>query len=260
MPVKFLKKALRSGKRLVKRRYGIGKKRTLNMGALAKDVARMVSVINAEKKSKELPLEFRYIAQAYVNVSGTQIWDVSPWSTTQGLTASNRTGDSIKLCSALFEFQVAQLSAANVENKFIIELWYNKGQYQTEATALTQLFSPSTFSQVIDFNSPRYQNYYGDYRCFRRKIITMKSDSTSGDTQTQTFNIPIKFNKGKGHHIRYVANTGVPASVQNGQMFMTVRCQNGNYGLTASTLSIPIQAPNTGLQMNSAVKFWFYDN
>ena len=263
--MKFVKKAVRSAKKAVKKRYGIGKKRTLNMSQLASDVARMVSMINAEKKTKDFPLEIRYVAQVYassatVSSTGSQCFDISPYPVVQGTTVATRTGNSIKLCSALIECQVNQLASATLENKLIFEFWYNKGQYQTEANALAQIFSPSTFSGVIDSNSPRYQNYYGDYRLFRRHVCRIKQDQLSGDATNTTFKVPIRFNKNKGHHVRFIANTSNTTDVQNGQIFMTVRSEIGNFGTYTSLLDVPVVVPNSGYQVRCAVKHWFYDN
>lgn len=261
MPVKFVKKALRSGKRFVKKRYGIGKKRTLNVSALANDVAKMAMMINAEKKAYNAPLELRNLGQCNANSTGALIYDITPTGIIQGVTVNTRNGNSIKLSSALYQFQLAQLPAATIANKVIIEFWLNKGTYQTEATAMNQLFLPAQWSSVIDANSARSQDYFGDFRLLRRVVKTIPCDNTASESTVRTFTIPFKFNKGQGHHIRFSNNTGNLTDVANGQIFMTMRAEQGNANsFTASTLDIPYTAVNTGLRVRAAYRIWFYDN
>lgn len=264
MPVKFVKKALRSGKRFVKKRYGIGKKRTLNVGALAKDVARMAMMINAEKKvyAYKQGTTFSIGQSAGAALSGAGVVDVSPLLAINAA-VDGRIGNSVKFCSAFYQFQISHQANAVTDNVLLIDLWINKGTTLSTADTLTNVFSPSTFSGLIDSNSPRNQDHFNNWQLVRSYRRKLKADATSGELVVSTFNIPVKFNKGKGHHIRYASSssTNPLLDIQNGQMCMTFRAQNGNASaVTVASSPIPITAVSTAMNVNFAYKIWYYDN
>lgn len=269
---KFAKKTVTAGKRFVKKRYNIGKgkKGGLNVGALAKDVASLAMMINAEKKVYSITagnqLASQAVAQVTTNTTGSRIYDITPLIS-QGATADTRNGDSVKFVSAYFQFMVSQQTATSVGNKVSIELWhYNGGSPISETDALNALYQPTVFSSVIDYQSSRNIDRLGDFRIIRKMVVSLPAEQTSGVNVVKYVKMPIKFNKGKGHHVRYVGATitnNPLTDIVNGrsQLFLVYRAESGNRNLTtASTLNIPIQAVATGLIVQASYSMYYYDN
>ena len=264
---KLANKAYKGAKKGLKKRYGLNKKSGgLKYGQMASDIMMLKKVINAEKKY------FNYTAgQAYnvgqvngTSASGTLCYDITPLIS-QGTTPDARIGTSVKLCSGLYQFQITQMSATYFDAQVTIDFWINKGQPVTTTDAITQLFDASQFSGVVDTNSPRNQNRFADYQLIRSVKRTIKQDQVNiADLQTLTFDVPIKFNRGKGHHIRLVNSISGTAvnDVLNGQMLMTIRCSAGNSSALAnSTRDVPYATVlNSGQAVRFAYKTWFYDN
>lgn len=263
MPLKYVKRAARGAKKMLKKRYGLNKRSSgPKFVRMAQDVMMLKKMINAEKKSYQQSFPFATVAQANLNATGALIYDITPLLT-QGSGADARTGNSVKLTSALYQFQICHQSGAVVGNKVVIEFWQNRGSSQDTATLLANTFDPSAFSGIVDFNSPRDQNHFSDYLLMRRVIKSVPADTvTTGDISTITFDIPFKFNRGKGHHIRLVPNpSSNPVNdILNGQIYMTIRAANGNTNGTASTIDIPVKTATSGLQLRWGYKVWYYDN
>ena len=260
---KALGKAYKAGKKGLKKRYGLNKRsRGLNYGQMASDVLMLKKMVNAEKKAYANTQATQNLGQVNANSTGALCYDITP-IIPAGTSSDQRTGVSVKLASALYQFQFSQLSALTIKQKFIIEFWINKGTYLTTATAQDYIHSVSTFSTVIDSNSPRNQDRFSEFQLVRRITRSLSPEQLSGDATVSTFDVPIKFNRGQGHHLR-LANTisGSNAlDILNGQMFMTVRADVGNANaITASTKSVPLTAVNTGSVMRFAYKVWYYDN
>lgn len=259
---KFVKKTLQSGKRAVKSRYGIGKNRKLNYTKIVKDVAKLAMMVNAEKKINNIGPIASSVAQVAINATGALCLDVTPMMA-EGADQFQRNGISLKLHSQLWQVQLFQQSGALSGNTYQFELWLNKGPTLSQSTLLTNVYEPSVFSGVIDMTSSRNPDHFNDYTLVRRYKRRLADPAYAGDVVNATFNIPIKFNRGKGHHIRYTGtgSTNYLTDVQSGQLFIICRADNGNSSTaTASTLPVAVTAIRTGITMNWAVKTWFYDN
>lgn len=273
MPSKFIKKTIRAGKRFVKKRYNIGKgkKGGLNVARIAKDAAMIVRTLNAEKKIWAIAAgnslsTGQAVGQVNGNSSGTRCYDITPLLE-QGVTATTRNGDSVKFTSAYFQFMVSQQTANVISNKLSIELWhYNGGSPISEADFLAATYQPTVFSTVTDYQSARNIDRLGDMRMIRKMIVRLDGDTTNNALNVKYVNMPIKFNKGKGHHVRYVGSTITNNSltdIVNGrsQLFLIYRAESGNRSTaTASTLNVPITAINTGLFVQASYSMYFYDN
>lgn len=265
-----LKRSVRTmakrAKKYVKKRYGLNKRSSgMNLGTLASDVMLLKKMVNAEKKFKNYIFPGALtVAQANgATASGANCVDVTPLID-QGLGPDGRTGASVKLCSALYQFQITQQGSCVLPNKIVIEFWKNTGLPLDTTTLLNSVYATSQFSALIDVNSPRNQNTFSDYRLIRRVVKYLKGDDVAAaDAQTITFDVPVKFNRGKGHHIRLVNSlSGTPQNdIFNGQIFMIMRAAIGNSsGTTVSLKDIPISGINTGAVVRFASKTWFYDN
>jgi len=272
MVVKFLKKAVKGAKRFVKKRYNVGKKKRgpINTGAIAKDVARLAMMINAEKKIYAITAQNVLgqpvgVGQVSANLTGCQAFDITPLIS-QGTTAETRNGDSIKLHSAYFQFMVSQQLNTAVANKVSIELWhYNGGAIISATDALASIYQPTVFSSVIDYQSARNIDKMGDWRLARKMIVSLSGEQIASTKTIKYLNMPIKFNKGKGHHVRYSGSTisnNPLTDLANGrsQLFLIYRAESGNKSSTVSTLNVPATAGQTGLEVTASFSMYFYDN
>jgi len=269
---KFVKQAVKGAKRFVKKRYNLGKKKkgSINVGALAQDVAKMAMMINAEKKVYAITANNTLgqnvgVGQVSANVSGTRVFDITPLIS-QGATAETRNGDSIKLHSAYFQFMVSQQTNGAVANRCSIEIWHNNGgALLSETDFLNALYQPTVFSSVIDYQSTRNIDRMGDFRLARKMIVSLPSEEISGQKTVRYVKMPLKFNRGKGHHIRYSGSTIVNnplTDLINGrsQLFLVYRAEHGNRSGTVSTLNVPITDQSTGLVVQSSFTMYYYDN
>ena len=250
-------------KKAVKKRYGFNKKsKGPKYVKMAQDVAKLAMMINAEKKVFNQSYPVYSVGQVNANGTGALIYDVTPLMA-QGVTLSTRNGASVKLHSALYQFQFTQQASLTINQKIIIEFWKTKGTTLPQADCLAKVYDTATFSGVIDTNSPRYQDNFNDFQLIRRVSKMLPADSISTDATVITFDVPIKFNRGKGHHIRLTQNISQnPTSdVLNGQIFMIVRASVGNSSTsTVSTQNVPLKLINSGADMRFAYRTWFYDN
>jgi len=268
---KFVKRArkglVRRAGTAVKKRY-TSKSGGARYGRMVKDVARVVSMVNAEKKYVTYPVATFSVGQVDGNASGARQFDVTPLMG-QGTDVSTRNGNSIKICSSFFQFQIQQQSnTITTPIRFKVELWLVKGiplgAFASQATTapITDLYDNSVFSGVIDMTSTRNMDHYSDYRLIASRSVYLPGDQVSGgDVQAKTFTMPIKWNRGKGHHVRYSGTSGSSADISNGQIFMIFRTDVGNKNTaTVSTKDIPLTAVSSGINVKLGYKHWFYDN
>jgi len=257
---------LAQGAKYVRKRY-TRPSGNVKYNKLVKEAAMAVSMLNAEKKYIEVPVNLFEVGQVNINATGARQFDVSPLMS-QGTDVSTRNGNSIKLTSSFFQFQVSQqgtLSASPI--KLSIELWKLKGKplgaFANTATVApaTDLYDESIFSSVLDLTSTRNMDHFSDYQLIAKRMVYVKGDDVATtDIQTKTLTMPIKWNRGKGHHIRYQGTSNSSADIANGQIIMLFRCDVGNRGTTVSTASVPITGASTGLTVRMGYKHWYYDN
>ena len=268
---KFVKRArkglVRRAGTAVKKRY-TSKSGGARYGRMVKDVARVVSMVNAEKKYISTPVASFSVGQVDTNASGARQFDITPLMG-QGTDVSTRNGNSIKICSSFFQFQVQQQSSTvTTPIRLRVELWLAKGvplgaiSSGGTTAPMTDLYEPSLFSGVIDMTSTRNPDHFQDYRLIASRNCYLPGDQVAGgDVQAKTFTMPIKWNRGKGHHVRYNGTSGSSADIGNGQIFMIFRTDIGNKNATtASTKDVPLTATNTGVLIKMGYKHWFYDN
>lgn len=265
--VGFVKKFARSAKRAVKSRYGIGKKRSLNVGQMASDVARLATMINAEKKILSIGAANtlatgQVVGQVDFNSTGIRVFDLTPMMP-QGSGVSDRTGNSIKLHSSYYQFQVNTQTNVNTAIKLRIEMWSNPSIVQDSADLLARLYVANPFTGLIDYNSARNPDHFNDYRKLYTKVVYLPADQISGQLATKQLAIPFRWNKGKGHHVRYTGtgSTNPLTDVKSGQFFLIYLADNGNSNAVASTLTnIPVTGALTGLNVKMSFRHYYYDN
>lgn len=259
-----LRKAFK-GKNAARKRRNTGKKvyRAANTAGkalyLAEKVAKMV---NAEKK-RWTPGAWlnQPLAQCNVNAVGYFTQDTTP-IIGQGITAETRNGASIKLCSLYSKIQLIQESGLNVPMNVKYILFQVLGAPQTASTFISNIFNVNTMvsgGAMIDYNSSFDPDFYGTYKILYKKNFRVPASNYSGQTLFKDYEIKIKFNRGKGHHIRYNDDGTVLA---NGQLIEVMLCDSGNLGATGTTLNgaVPVKVVNSGVYLNKYTTYYFYDN
>ena len=257
----------------LKHRYTTGSNSRMDFAQIAKDVMYLKSVVNSEKKRFHITYT-PTAGQPGVSVgqlngasaSGYFALDVTP-NPAQGTTLSTRNGASIKLASSYVKFQVSHQSATVAPINMKIQFWLVKGTPVVAATALEEMYNRNTFilnaaattTPVVDYNSDLDPDFFGKYKLLKTVKRKISPDQFSGQAMIVSMQVPMKYNRGQGHHIRYDDNS---TTVANGQMIMTVLCDCGNISsATASTnLGVPVTAVSTGLYMNYDILHYFYDN
>lgn len=250
--------------RVTGNRYGRGYKQIMTKGIpqMVKDITSLKSMINAEKKNIDIYTSnnLETVAQLNGNSSGFWTKDITP-VVTQGTTYSTRNGASIKLSSSYMKFQFYHQTSTSIPIKLKMYIVQTK-TFQTNLTTFVQnMFLYNRFlstTSIYDSNSMVNPDYFGLYKILRTKSITVPGDQISGVNMMKNVNIPHKWNRTKGHHIRYAGDTN---TVLNGQVFVLIFADCGNLSGTASTITpVPVQAATTGINFNYDIKHYYYDN
>lgn len=260
------KKAKKAGVKKAKARYYNKNKGRFKTGTIIKDAIKAYTMLNAEKKFVAQGITEIDLGQVDGNASGGRQYDVTPLLT-QGTTANTRNGNSVKLTSSFFQFQIVGMVATISKIKLFVDFYLVKGTplgaitNNGSSVPMTDIYDPTIFSGVIDGTSTRNQDHYSDYQLLRSHKCTLMNESLAGEINTMTFGIPMKYNRGKGHHVRYNGNTGTSTDLANGQIVMLLRADVGNRNsVSTSTQNIPIKGVSSGMLVRWSVKHWFYDN
>lgn len=257
-----LKKAYKSVKGMARKRYVTKTGKGLRISQVVKDVAMLKSLVNAEKKhftQKSTGTNISAVGQVNGNANGTWSMDLTP-NMSQGLTASQRLGDSVKLHSSYLRFQFQKQLNANQPIKLNISVYKVNGQPFTNiVTAYSTIFKPNDFIStpaLYDYQSLRDTDYFKNFTLIRSKNVYMKESDFAGEPMIQDVSIPIRY---KNHHIKWDNITNTPSQ---GQLVIVIRADNGNYsGATVSTVSgIPITNINTAVNFGYVFEHFYYDN
>lgn len=234
------------------------------VGQILRDVSMLKTMVNAEKKRYDIAIGGTPIGQLNGAVnSGMYVTDITPIPA-QGTSSVTRNGNSIRVHSGYFRFQMWHQSAtvAPVRGE-ILFVRVNGQSTASPNTFATQMFNLNPFvlnagsPAIVDLNSDFNPDYFRTFKVLKRKRFYVPMDTYSGVTVIKTFAVPFKFRK---HHVRFSADGST--GIATGQILMIIRCDNGNISTTtASTLNnVPVAAANTGLFFSSNLYYYFYDN
>ena len=236
------------------------------MANILSDIAFLKGIINAEKKRINIVNSGAVaLGQVIGNASGHFALDITP-TPSQGATISTRNGSSLKLHSLFAKFQFNQLTNTNHPARLKLYVVQVLGSPQLPANIPNQFFMGNRWiannnvgsPQIFDYASERNPDYFGQYKVLLTRNIYIQPDSLSGQTMLKDVQIRMKFNRGKGHHIRYNADTN---TVANGQLILIITCDSGNAGGTASTLAgVQIQGASTAYGVNYDIMEYYFDN
>ena len=228
----------------------------LSLAKVAYDVARLASMVNAEKKRLDISISGIPVGQVNINATGSLVADITP-APAQNVTYNGRVGSSIKLHSSFMQFQLWSQSLSVSEMRGKIEIFIVKGTPQALPGIINSIYEANTFSTVVDYNSERNPDYYGQYLRIYSKKFYLKQESQNNQTAVTSFKIPMKYFRGKGHHIRYDKNT---SSITDGQMVLCVTMDAGNIAASASSLTVPVTIATSGALLSYDIKHYYYDN
>lgn len=266
------KKVAKGVKRAVKRRY-VGKQGQFKAGRLVRDVAYLKSVLNPEKKRIQLANGVSgagtTVGQVNGNGAGHLAVDITP-NPAEGIQYNTRNGASIKLHSSNFNFQFSDQSAQVSKMRFIIDIWRIKGVGLSALgysinNIVNNVYQSNVFITggtgvtMVDYFSPRNPDFMKSAELIRSVKTTVQADQTPSSTNLTSFRFGIKYNRGKGTHVRFDKDT---QGIAEGQLIMVIRADRGNQSdTTASTCTgISDIAVNTGAKVRYSIQHYYYDN
>lgn len=228
---------------------------------LMKDVMRLKTIINSEKKRIEVTGEGIPIGQVNGNNSGHYVADWTPLPS-QGTGFNGRDGNSIKWHSSHYSFLFRRQPAAVGPCRIQIQLIKIIGEAYTSASnILGRFIEPDrwiTGGTIYDTASDRKPEYFKQYRVLRTKNVYFRDAAYSG--QSSAVQRIVNFGMVlKNHHVKWNNNSNTLA---DGQVICLITMDTGNGNVTtASTLDdIQNTAINTGVTMSFNRLDYYYDN
>lgn len=261
----------RSKKTMSKRPRRTGRRTNKSSGYSVKklqtQVRKLQSMTDGEKK--RITTFFQdTIGQVTGNGEGAMVLDVTPLPT-QGTNTNQRNGASFRLHSTNYQFNIIQQPQAKADVKMKFTWLQVIGAPYSSATVVSQFFTnvynPNPFispSNIRDINSQYNPDYFGTYKVLRTLYKTVKADQLADVRTNTSFRLGFKYNKGKGHDVRFNQNNNGSDNLFNGQIIMVVQLDRGNDSpSTVSTLSGNYDTvPETGLFLQYNKVDYFYDN
>lgn len=238
----IVKKAYNKVKKFAKKRYV--NKKGIKLVQVAKDVMMLKNVLNPEKKRLNTFVNYRPAAQVYnssngMNTAGSII-DITPVLPV-GTGYSDRNGASVKLHSTHMRFQFLQQFDTNNAIRVKIVIIQVKGspittglQAYCESILQPNPFVQSSTAGVVctDYFSQFNPDKFSTFNIIAQKKFTVLNDAISAQNMTKDVSIGIKYNRGKGTHLRWDKNS---STLTNGQLIMMVLCDRGNCGSAVGT-------------------------
>lgn len=255
---------MKKGMKALKKRYGAkagGRKATggFRVAKLARDVMYLKSVLNPEKKRYLALTQEALIGQVNGNTDGGYYADVTP-TPIQGVAFDQRNGASIKLHSSMWHFQFVQQVGVICDIKLCIEIFRIEGEPYTGFTFRNERYLNNFFitgADIRDYNTQINPDNFMKGKLVARRYIKLKEDATGSTKNILDLKIPILYNKGQGHHVRFNRDT---QTVEHGQLVMVIRADRGNIGAVSTLTGIPDVGLNTGVSMSYNRTDFYYDN
>lgn len=245
---KIVSKGVKVLGRKIRGRYFKGKGfMNPNMDQIAKDVMTLKGIVNAEKKNVDSADATSYnFAQNNGAFTGSNVLNILP-NIAQGTTEDTRNGDSIKLNSAMIQFEITGPTYADqvrdMHYKILIIKLLDPTRESTTNLILTGMFENNTFSNVIDYNSNRNYQKFDHFQILatRKGVVKLTPNDKATSAHTKQIKIPLKL----GFHVRYDKGT-------------TNVLRNGIYAVFLADTGDTTTANRINFQWSS--RFWFYDN
>lgn len=219
-----------------------------------------------------VPLAQQYCTGADYNtktVGGWMSMDITPYPT-ENNGFNGREGSSINLNSSYMQFKFTQMSVNTLTpikiRMVIVEV---RGQPQDSSAALTQYFLNSALPNgtginnnngIIDYNSNVSPDQFHQYRTIYNKTTTLWQDNIDAGLQVRNHVIKLKYNRGKGHMVRFLQNSLTPTG---GQLLMFILADAGNLGINAyegtGAATLVNNSANSGALVNFNICHYYTD-
>ena len=233
--IKYAKKAGKVVKKAAKGRYA--PKGKINYAKIAQDAAKLVKLMNVEKKY----ITHTNNAFAFAQTSFAS-FTITP-GIAQGITGNTRNGNSLKLVSARADFQIK--TQASTVNAFKYKYYIINSPQHTGTTSLNatnQFLDSNIFSGVVDYHSQRDPEFFKNYKVICSGGGTIMPEQLAGQTGIVQFHRNLKLN----HHLKYdIDGTTVPTM---NEFYLIVVADSGDTSLL------------TGAVMDFTWRVWYVDN
>jgi len=233
--------------------------RKFNVG-LAKKVMTLTRLIGTpEKKKFSTSLQDQAVGQCNVNANGYHVFNATP-QMAQGNTSVTRVGNNINLISSHFKFQFQAMSNWNTGCRVKIMLIKVIGTPTSASLVPPDMFYNNSFitgGSIIDYNSDRNEQTWGNYQVLRTKTFRMKDNNHTNQLPIYTGSLGIKYKK---HQIKFSADGST--SIVAGQLVMLVLCDNGNASTTlvSSLTGTASTGTLTGCYYQMDISHWYTDS
>lgn len=199
-------------------------------------------VPNPEKKYVNFgTLDLRIGQTDGVGFDGVDVNDITP-IIVQGNNYFQRSGNMIKPTGIYFRFNASQQVNTTNRIQYNISLYRVTGYPQNGPQVLVGVFDTDPITGFRDYNAPRNPAQYKDYRCVFSRNYTLKPDNIAGQTGIMDMHVPIKLGN-------YTMRWDTTGAIQEGQLFIIVRANSGNYDA----------ASNTGAVLKMSYRFSYTD-
>lgn len=235
---KSLKKISKKVGRTVKKRYFAGRGYSRpNISRMAKDLAIVKSMVNAEKEI------YTALTLTNQNVELNTPYFNPITNIAEGTSAGQRDGESVKLHGFRWNTRVKQQSA--VINPIFCKMWLVKYIGPRGSTPAISTFLKPDFDGAYSTMSERNEDYYSSYVVISSSgLIKITADTISGQTN---FSLRKKYGKfRKDAHQRY--SGALATDLITNQMYVIIVSSGGN------------NATNTAVQVDTQLLISFYDN
>lgn len=232
-------------KKAIKKRY-VAKGGNYKYDQMFKDVMTLKRMVNAEKKNADLTDTTQYAFAQNLGVnSGAYVSSIIP-TMAQGIGEDNRIGDSVKICSLVFQAEVETNSFNTIQDtKYKLYLVRQPTNPVSGATVLTNFLEPNVFSGVVDYNSNRNYQNFKDFVIIG--VINGKLTQNSNDSVGQVKKNQHKIAKKCEFHVRYDKGTN---NILNNNIHLIAVADSGDVGSPGLNI----------LKIRYSMKVFFYDN
>lgn len=234
---------------------------------LKRQVRVLQSQMDGEKK-RITTFSQALIGQVEGNNDGIEVINVTPIPQ-QGIQTNMRTGASIRLHSTNYQFNIGQATDATVARINYKLTWLLvKGAPYTTSTLSSQfinnVYNPNPFISVTcrDYNCQYNPDYFNTYKVLKVVKGFVPTDPVTNVALSRSFSVGFKYNRGKGHEVRFNQNTNGQDNVFNGQIILVIQCDRGNSDpvVTSTAGGIYSTLPGSGLFLQYNKIDYYYDN
>ena len=262
---KTLRRGAAAATKATGKRYGVSYGRKgLKVGKssvskLAKDVMYIKSRLNVEKKFRLGDVQTGSVAQMNYNALGFQTHDLTPlWS--QGLTETNRIGNSLKLTGFNMKIQLRGQPECYTDRRMKM-LFIRTTDTTSSLTNIVQdMLNVNPLTGVVDYHS----NWdYSDNKRVHKVIKTVpmflkNNQVLNGALQLKSirdYTISLKLQD----TLRFESNTAT--SPNDYRFFILILCDTGNIATSDSTNNgCMVQTQSSGVEYQYHTKTWYVDN